>query len=616
MASLYPSPPPLSITANNGASGASLSFGSFLFKIPKSKASKVAKPSQYYVSRVSCKATKDDNDTVEPTNDLGMFDRRDMLIGLGAGLYGTTATLTNESLSLAAPILAPDLSKCHEVAPVEGDPINCCPPFSSNIIDFKFPLNPKVKVRKAAHLVDETYIKNYKEAVRRMKALPADDPRNFTQQANIHCAYCDGAYPQPGFSDIEHVVQVHNSWLFFPFHRWYLYFYERILASLIVDLDPDFTIPFWNWDNPKGMTIPSFYAELDSPLYDTLRDPNSQPPKLVNLNGSSDGEIHVDKTITPEEQVLSNLRVMYTQLVSGSKTPSLFFGDAFRAGDKENPGAGSVENSPHGPVHVWTGRPWGGDSNGEDMGNLYSAARDPIFYSHHANVDRLWPIWKSLGRNRRDIDDSDWLESEFTFYDENKNLVRVKVKDSLDTKKLGYVYQDVDVPWLHAKPSSSPQGRVPKGSNKKPSHQGTKFPLALDSIVTTVVKRPKKRRSKEEKEQEEEVLVIEGIQFEEHFGIKFDVYINDEDVGLGGPIKTEFAGSFVHVPHKHKHGKEKKIKTRQKFGITDLLEDLGAEDDESVLVTLVPMFKRGRVTIEGIKIEFDRDAGNLKVLVL
>ncbi|OIV91762.1 hypothetical protein TanjilG_26615 [Lupinus angustifolius] len=608
MASLYPSPP-LSITANNGASGTSLSFRSFLLKNPKTKASKVAKPNQYYVSRVSCKATKDDNNdtVVEPTNDLGIFDRRDMLIGLGAGLYGTTATLTNESLSLAAPILAPDLSKCHQVDPVKGDPINCCPPFSSKIIDFKFPLNPKVKVRPAAHLVDETYIKNYKEAVRRMKALPADDPRNFTQQANIHCAYCDGAYPQPGSSDADHVVQVHNSWLFFPFHRWYIFFYERILASLIEDLDPNFTIPFWSWDNPKGMTIPSFYTELDSPLYDTLRDPNNQPPKLVNLNLDPEAKTPVDNTITPEEQVLSNLRLMYTQLVSGSKTPSLFFGDPIRAGDKENlqSGGGSVESSPHGPVHVWTGRPRSESSNGEDMGNLYSAGRDPIFYSHHANVDRLWTIWKGLGKNRRDIQDPDWLESEFLFYDEKKNLVRVKVKDSLDTKKLGYVYQDVDIPWLHAKPSPQ-KSNVPKGSNKKHSHKETKFPLALDSIVSIVVKRPKKSRSKEEKEQEEEVLVIEGIQFEEHFGIKFDVYINDEDVALGGPIKTEFAGTFVHVPHKHKHGKEKKMKTRQKFGITELLEDLGAEDDESVLVTLVPMFKKGRVTIEGIKIVFDK----------
>ncbi|MFS7947023.1 putative catechol oxidase [Helianthus anomalus] len=43
-----------------------------------------------------------------------------------------------------------------------------------------------------------------------------------------------------GFPDIE--IQIHNSWLFFPFHRWYLYFYERILGKLIND--PTFALPF------------------------------------------------------------------------------------------------------------------------------------------------------------------------------------------------------------------------------------------------------------------------------------------------------------------------------------------------------------------------------------
>ncbi|CAL0300877.1 unnamed protein product [Lupinus luteus] len=170
MASLYSSPP---------FSGTTLSTSSlcpFLIRSPNSRTIKVAKPSQYYVARVSCKATKEDDNTQEPIN-LGMFDRRNILIGLGAGLYGTAATLNNDPLSLAAPISPPDLANCGPPdLPSGADPINCCPPFSSKIIDFQFPLNTKVKVRPAAHLADDTYIQNYKEAIRRMKALPSDDP--------------------------------------------------------------------------------------------------------------------------------------------------------------------------------------------------------------------------------------------------------------------------------------------------------------------------------------------------------------------------------------------------------------------------------------------------------
>ncbi|MCD9559963.1 hypothetical protein HAX54_018344 [Datura stramonium] len=44
----------------------------------------------------------------------------------------------------------------------------------------------------------------------------------------------------PGFPNLE--LQVHSSWLFLPFHRCYLYFFERILGSLIND--PTFVMPF------------------------------------------------------------------------------------------------------------------------------------------------------------------------------------------------------------------------------------------------------------------------------------------------------------------------------------------------------------------------------------
>ncbi|KAK7412312.1 hypothetical protein VNO78_03765 [Psophocarpus tetragonolobus] len=608
MASLYTPSFSTATNASTPVTGTNLCTPSIpLFSKHNSHAPKVPKPSQFHASRVSCKATKGGdpekhsikNMKQDSEEEAFMLDRRNILIGLGGGsLYGT---LSKDSLSLAAPIFPPELSKCDPPdLPSGAKPTNCCPPISSKIIDFTFPINPKIMVRPAAHLVDATFLKNYKEAVRRMKALPKDDPRNFTQQANIHCAYCDGAYHQVGFPDLD--LQVHNSWLFFPFHRWYLYFYEKILASLIKDLDPNFALPFWNWDSPKGMPMPSMYTDPKSPLYDTLRNANHQPPKLIDLDYNG-----IEDQSPAQQQISTNLNTMYRQIVSSSKTPKLFFGAAYRAGEDSDPGGGNVENIPHAPVHTWTGD--NTQPNEENMGTLYAAARDPIFYSHHANVDRMWSIWKTLGGLRNDIKDPDWLESGFLFYDENKNLVRVKVKDCLDTRKLGYVYQDVDIQWLNAKPKP----RFGRGKAKRAGaaiaaetskELITKFPVVLHSSVSVLVKRPVKGRNSKEKEEEEEVLVIEGIEFERDVGVKFDVYINDEDDVPGGPSKTEFAGSFVSVRHKHKH-KQWKMKTNLRLGITELLEDLDAEDDEHVVVTLVPKFGKGHVTVGGIKIELD-----------
>ncbi|KAF5944444.1 hypothetical protein HYC85_018521 [Camellia sinensis] len=325
-----------------------------------------------------------------------------MLIGLG-GLYGAVSLTTTDPSTLAAPVTALDLSKCRVAdLPASAKPTNCCPPKTNKIIEFKLPPPSNIlRVRPAAHLANEEYIAKFSKALQLMKSLPDDDPRSFKQQSNIHCAYCDGAYHQVGFPGTE--LQVHDSWIFFPFHRFYLYFFEKILGTLLDD--PAFAILFWNWDSPT--------------------DP---------------------KNVDEEKQKSRNLTIMYRQVVSGGKMPRLFLGSSYCAGDDPDLGAGSLENIPHGPVHICCGDRT--QPNLEDMGNFYSAGWDPIFYGHHANVDRIWTVWKTLGGKRNDFKDPDWLNSEFIFYDENVQLVSVKVKESLDHRKLVYVYQDMQIPWM------------------------------------------------------------------------------------------------------------------------------------------------------------------------
>ncbi|KAL0362572.1 UNVERIFIED_CONTAM: Polyphenol oxidase II, chloroplastic [Sesamum calycinum] len=513
----------------------------------------------------------------------GKVDRRNMLLGL-SGLYGA-ANLVSDPQAYAAPIEAPEFKSCGEARDVAtGDllDVNCCPPVSDKIIDYKLPPVTKMRIRPAAQRVTKEYLAKFEEAIRLMKKLDKDDPtdpRGFMQQANIHCAYCNGAHDQVGYKNLD--IQVHNSWLFFPFHRWYLYFYERILGKLIDD--PTFVLPFWNWDNPKGMQMPKIFDNTQSPLYNANRNQDNRPPAIIDLgfSGASDDL----------QKVVNNLTVMYSEMIRSVNSTLDFMGQPYKAGSAPSPGMGSSERGSHVAAHVWVGNPK--NKYREDMGNFYSAGRDTLFYCHHANVDRMWSIWRTLKTDvPKDITDSDYLNASFLFYDENKQLVRVKVADCLDHRRMGYDFERVDIPWLNYKPPR----KAAKAKVKKIASGAQKpedlFPLNLKKITRVLV--PKSAKGKAD-----EVLVLENIETDTTKFIKFDVFVNDEDDNAEELDKAEYAGTFAQVPHKTK---DKKGKSTISLRLTELYDDIDVADDDTIVVTLIPRSGGDDVTIGGIKI--------------
>lgn len=521
------------------------------------------------------------------------------MIGLG-GLYGATAAVNTKNVAKAEPVMTPLVDKCGPAdLPKGAVPTSCCPPGSAKAPKIFTPpgLDTPLRVRPAAHLVDQAYTDKFTEALRRMKALPDTDPRSFQQQAKIHCAYCDGAYDQAGLPNIE--LQVHSSWLFFPFHRCYMYYFERILGSLIND--PTFAMPYWNWDSAGGMKVPSMYTNPKLPMFNVFRDPN-HTPKMIDLDFGDTDHNSSHENFSESQMVENNLAIMYRQMRTNSSTPEMFFGKAYKAGDKPNPGGGSIENTPHNTVHDWVGDPL--QPNHEDMGNLYSAGRDPLFYAHHSNIDRMWSIWKTLGRRNIDICDSDWLNASFNLYDENAELVQITVADCLDSERqMRYKYQDVPIEWLDKKPQVTITPKT-RSLELRPILKEAQFPLVLDAPVRTTVRRPKTNRSDVEKKMTEEVLKISGIKYDRDIRVKFDVFVNAFNHETVAPAGRELIGSFTHVPHKHKHDKMGMgIETSIQFGLTEVIDDLGINGNETIELTLVPKQGQGKVTVSGIKID-------------
>ncbi|CAM6097967.1 unnamed protein product [Calypogeia fissa] len=492
----------------------------------------------------------------------------------------------------------------------------CCPLKPTKpIIDGAPPPSTKaLRVRKALQCADAEYAAKIKKGYALMKALPDDDPRSFKLQHYIHCAYCGGSFHTTNSTGAAEPIDIHFSWFFYPWHRWYVFFHERILQSLLED--PTFSLNYWNWDNPysigegskdgeclaRGVDFPSLYSDRSSTTYDNHRSLNAKGlgrypfPYFSFVDGVPDA-LQPNATASEEALIQSNVNIMYQSLVRGGTTAETFMGAPYRYGDPRDlfpyKGAGTLELSAHATVHLWTGR----DPPGLlDMGAFARAARDPVFYAHHSNIDRLWQVWKDigpiLGQKREDYSDPDFLNAEFLFYDENKDLRRVKIADALDTTKLGYVYQAAnDAAWIFpnlTKCSKLSFVDLIAQAERLPAPQKIKgyYHLEAGTPFVLVIDRPDNPHGLEE------FLTIDNIKLDNSCLAGFDVYVdllnpNDDTT----PSKcAEYNGRFTNMAQ----GLSSSKSMVWKQSVTRTFVDIQAPTPPSkCVITILPFSRAG-----------------------
>nr|CAB3480248.1 unnamed protein product [Digitaria exilis] len=383
---------------------------------------------------VSCRATGGGGRAVD---DLLWLPRREILTGLGgvaASLVGYQSFVSSVANAEEVIIKEP----CAGADPVNEHLIKCmdptipCPPkLNVPIVDFTPELTVK-RIRRPVHLLDREYQEKYKEAMAKMKALPASNPLSFVRQAAIHEAHCDKrSHYDPDHRKDVVKFNVHSSGLFAPWHHMYIYFYEKALGQLIGD--DTFVLPFWNWDAPEGMVVPALFKDsFANSLYVSNRNPDNLE-NIVDLNYLSNlrnGKYspvslngpHGDKAY--QDAINNNLCTVYQQQIRIAGCARSFLGEKLCADNISPKGQDSLEAMAHTTMHVWVGRPhtknctggvvnYKGETNcANDMGFLGSAGRDPLFYSHHSNVDRMWHIWTTkLGGEG--FKDPEWLNVRF-----------------------------------------------------------------------------------------------------------------------------------------------------------------------------------------------------------
>jgi hypothetical protein len=278
---------------------------------------------------------------------------------------------------------------------------------------------------------DATRLAKFEAAVKEMQdrsAANPDDPKGWLVNANAHNDFCG----VPSASDPS---QIHFCWWFLAWHRAYISVTERKIRE--ISGDDTFCYPYWNWSSDRQ--IPQPYANPGSSLANAIRFPRTQPI------GLTDGEVGYNQS-DPDLRALgvTALGSTFFEAKTADDIP-LSFGGIARPNPDNAYDNNAIEGTPHGPVHVYVGGQ-GSDGTPGDMSIFPTAGRDPIFFAHHGNLDRLWETWRRDAAKKATEPTSDaFLTHSFPFTWLDGTTIQVAMSDILDTTSLGYTYDYLDV---------------------------------------------------------------------------------------------------------------------------------------------------------------------------
>ncbi len=241
--------------------------------------------------------------------------------------------------------------------------------------------------RRSARRLTQGQLADLREAVTRAQAI--GDDRGYQYWAGIH------GLPEPMYCQHE------ESPYFLPWHRAYLYFFEKQLQDRV----PGVTLPWWDWTKDHDQGIPPAYARATA---DGKKNPLASSP--IQRRGRRDPK----ETKTwrhpagPNSPWLPSPRQL-DRVIRGNRDFITF--------------QVQLEDI-HNGIHGWVGG---------TMGDLRVSAYDPVFWAHHCMIDRAWYLWQLEHPGAGATLPADYLDSALPPF-------RMTVRQTLDVTRLGYDY--------------------------------------------------------------------------------------------------------------------------------------------------------------------------------
>jgi tyrosinase len=471
-------------------------------------------------------------------------------------------------------------------------------------------------------------VRAYRSAVAAMKSRKPHEPTSWQFQANIHSwpgqfgAVAPNA--QKEFNDVfasdkTHEPLARKVWgtcthgdptvSFLPWHRLYLFFFERIMRAAAGQSGSSrLGLLYWDWT--KDRVLPLAFREQvngsqsNNPLYWDIRRESATRLNNPAPLPSASANANTITTLLGRNNFSSDL----------DPTVPLDFNDG-------------LESGPHGQVHVFVGvQPRG-------MGFFEEAGRDPCFWTHHCNIDRIWSHWRQRQGHLNPVDarvpvgappnqQRAWSDMRHTFVDANGKEVVLTTGQVLVAAQIldgGYVYDDLLPAVVTAAQAPSPEVAPPPAPSapRRPRTLASGGALQVDAGRASVILQSSTAAAAPlpggvpEAPIRDRVLVLKDIAAAASGDSLYGVYVNlppNEQptpdspyfVGLIDTFTAAATGRQMTVPegsvrqdsgtaHSHSRGPEKKL------SLNEALTRQNWTEGQPISVTVVPVQQEDRL---------------------
>jgi tyrosinase len=228
--------------------------------------------------------------------------------------------------------------------------------------------------------------------------------------------------------------EAHQNAGFAPWHRAYLLDLERELQQI----DPSVALPYWRFDQPAPRLFTRDFMGVPDPSTGRVLFSATNPLQFWATDGVT-GIVRRPRFNTQ------------TQQATALQGPAITEPETFQLGltltsppDHRYSRFRRYEGNPHGTAHVsFTG----------SISQIPTAAKDPLFFLLHANVDRLWAKWQWLNR-RFDVTNTSSYEP-------------LGAAGSPGTTRIGHNSNDTMWPWNQV--TTAPRPPTAPGGTMAPS---------------------------------------------------------------------------------------------------------------------------------------------------